>query len=60
MLGFFSAKPDHPLADAKEARRIVAEIAAHEPVAALGEAAGWFESLAGVDGFSPEIGRAHV
>lgn len=53
MLGFFSAKPDHPLADAKEARRIVAEIAAHEPVAALGEAAGWFESLAGVDGFSP-------
>jgi hypothetical protein len=55
MLGFFSAKPDHPLADPREARRIVAEIAAHEPVAALGEAAGWFESLAGVDGFPPAL-----
>jgi hypothetical protein len=51
MLGFFSAKPDHPLADPKEARRIVAAIAAHEPAAALGEAAGWLESLAGIDGF---------
>jgi hypothetical protein len=51
MLGLFSAKPTHPLADPKEARRIVAEIASHEPSVALGEATGWFESLSGVDDF---------
>lgn len=51
MLGFFSAKSGHPLADPKEARRIVAEIAGHEPAVALDEAAGWFESLAGIDDF---------
>lgn len=51
MLGLFSAKPVHPLADTKEARRIIAGIAAQEPATALAEAAGWFESLAGIDDF---------
>jgi hypothetical protein len=55
MLGFFSAKSEHPLADPKEAKRIVAEIAAHEPSVALVEATGWFESLAGIDDFSPAL-----
>lgn len=55
MLGLFSAKPEHPLADPKEARRIVAAVAAQEPATALAEAAGWFESLAGLDDFPPAL-----
>lgn len=51
MLGFFSAKSGHPLADPKETKRIVAEIAGHEPAVAMDEAASWFESLAGIDDF---------
>jgi hypothetical protein len=49
MLGLFGAKSSHPLADAKEARRICAELAALEPSAIVDETAGWFESLAGLD-----------
>lgn len=55
MLGLFSATPDHPLAAAKDARNIAAEIAQQPPVKAVGEATHWFESLAGIDGFSPAL-----
>ena len=45
MLGFFSSKNEHPLADPKEAKRILAEIATREPLGAAEEASGWLESL---------------
>lgn len=51
MLGFFSNKTVHPLADAREAKRILAEIANREPVAAVEDAGAWLESLAADDGF---------
>ncbi len=54
MLGLFSAKPDHPLADAKAARRAVAELPALEPAAAIDSAMAWLESLIATDGFRPE------
>lgn len=46
MLGMFSAKSDHPLADAKEAKRVLGELAVRDAAAALDEIAGWLESLA--------------
>ncbi len=51
MLGLFSSKPDHPLADPREAKRILAELAAHEPQAAVEEAGNWLESLVATAGF---------
>jgi hypothetical protein len=49
MLGLFGSKSNHPLVDAKEARRICAELAALDPAASLDEAASWLESLAGLN-----------
>lgn len=54
MLGIFSARPDHPLADPKEARRILAELPAQEPAAAIDGAMAWIESLAASEGFRPD------
>ena len=47
MLGLFSAKSGHPLADAKEARRVLNELAVRDAAPALDEVAGWLESVAG-------------
>ncbi len=49
MLGLFSAKSKHPLADAKELRQVLEQIAAHEPQAALDETLAWLESLSTAD-----------
>jgi len=51
MLGFFSSKTSHPLADAREAKRILGEIASREPQAAVEDASAWLESLAAEEGF---------
>ncbi|MSQ70972.1 MAG: hypothetical protein EXR27_06730 [Betaproteobacteria bacterium] len=51
MLNFFGGgRPDHPMADPKEARRILAELSAQE-VKALEELAKWNESVSSVEGF---------
>lgn len=55
MLGFFSNKSEHPLASHKEAKAICAELIRMEAAKGLDEAAGWFASLAGVDGFPPKL-----
>ena len=49
MLGLFGSKSSHPLADAKEAKGILEELATGEPARVVDETAGWFESLAGLD-----------
>lgn len=55
MLGsLFSSKPDHPLADPKEARRVFDALPGREPGGAIDEATALLESLAGVEGFKPE------
>ncbi|MFZ5508605.1 MAG: hypothetical protein ACOZCP_00995 [Pseudomonadota bacterium] len=54
MLGLFGAKPDHPLADAKEARRVFGSFVGMAPATALDEAAGWLESLGAEDKFRLE------
>ena len=53
MLGFFSKPTEHPLADAKEAKRILAEITTREPLGAAEEASGWLESIPAEQGFKP-------
>lgn len=45
MLRMFSSKVSHPLADAKEMRRVLEEVANHEPAAALEETMAWMDSL---------------
>ncbi|MCU0805512.1 MAG: hypothetical protein MUF79_10555 [Burkholderiales bacterium] len=42
---FTGAKHDHPMADLKEARRLVAELPSGDPIKALEELAHWFESI---------------
>lgn len=51
MLGMFSARPDHPLADARQARRLLAELPAQEPASAIDNATAWIESLVASDEF---------
>lgn len=51
MLGFFSNKTVHPLADAREAKRILAEVANREPVTAVEDTGAWLESLAADESF---------
>lgn len=46
MLGIFSAKSNHPLADAKEAKRVIGELSVREAAPALDEVTGWLESIA--------------
>ena len=46
MLGIFSAKSGHPLADAKEARRVLNELSVRDAAPAIDEVSGWLESVA--------------
>jgi hypothetical protein len=51
---FGGGKPDHPMADPKEARRLLDDLPAHDPVKALEELAHWFESVSTAEGFKLE------
>ena len=51
---FGGGKPDHPLADPKEAKRVLEALPANDPVKALDELMHWMESVAAVEGFRPE------
>ena len=55
MLKFFgSGKPDHPMADIKEARKILDEIPAGDSLKAIDELFHWLESVRTIEGFKPE------
>jgi hypothetical protein len=54
MLKIFPAKVDHPLADPKEASRVVGELPTLEASAALDSATAWLESLAATSEFPAE------
>ena len=51
MLGLFSNDDKHPLADSREAKRIIAAITAGEALGALEDAGAWLESLTAEGGF---------
>jgi hypothetical protein len=48
------SRPDHPLADAKHVRSLLAALPPHDTVKSLAEIAGWLESLLHVDSFKLE------
>ncbi len=54
MLTLFYTRPDSPLANDKERKRILAELAQMDAPQAIGEVADWLEALQGEAGFSPE------
>src|SRR5258708_9126792 len=51
---FGGGKPDHPMADAKEARRLLDELPAQDPLKALEELAHWHESVSTAESFRPD------
>jgi hypothetical protein len=51
---FGGGKPDHPMADPKEARRLLDDLPAQDPLKALEELAHWFESVSTAEGFKLE------
>jgi len=51
---FGGSKPDHPLADPKEAKRALEALPANDPVKAVDELMHWMESVAAVEGFKPD------
>jgi len=51
---FGSGGPDHPMADAKAAKRILDELPAQDALKALEELAEWHESVSLAEGFRPE------
>jgi hypothetical protein len=51
ILNLFSARPDHPLADPKELKRVLSELPLDNAFKAVDEVAGWLESLANAEGF---------
>jgi len=44
-------KPDHPMANPKDARRLLDELPSNDPFKALEELSHWFESVSTVEGF---------
>jgi hypothetical protein len=57
--GLFDGKPDHPMFDAKEARRLLAELPKDDPFKELEEITSWLDSLKDAQGFRPES-RAEI
>jgi hypothetical protein len=55
----FDGKPDHPMFDAKEARRLLAELPKDDPFKELEEITSWLDSLKDAPGFRPEA-RAEI
>ncbi|MBI2311964.1 MAG: hypothetical protein HYU77_05620 [Betaproteobacteria bacterium] len=51
MLKWIGGKPDHPMSDLKEARRLLAELPANDAFKALEEITGWIESVMQAEGF---------
>jgi len=51
---FGSSKPDHPMADIKEARKILEQIPGNDSLKAIDEMFHWLESVRTVEGFKPE------
>lgn len=50
----FGGKPDHPMADPKEARRILEQLPAQDHFKSLEELTHWMDSVGTAEGFRPE------
>lgn len=54
MFKLFGGKPDHPMFDLAEAKRLLAELPPDEPRKALDDISFWLDSIRDVPGFRPE------
>jgi len=54
MFSWMESKPDHPMFDIEEARRLLAELPRDQPLKALDEVAAWLNSFRGTPGFRLE------
>jgi len=52
---FGGDKPDHAMADSKEAQRLLESLPGDKPAQALEELTHWIESVSGTEGFRPEV-----
>ncbi len=48
---FGGGKPDHPMADIKQAKKLISELPAGDPLKALDEATFWLDSIIRTEGF---------
>ncbi|MCP5268310.1 MAG: hypothetical protein H6943_04620 [Zoogloeaceae bacterium] len=55
ILNLFSSRPDHPLADPKELKRVIAELPLDNAFKSVDEVAGWLESLANAEDFRADL-----
>src|SRR4030067_3757180 len=53
--GLFDGKPDHPMSDLKEARKLLAELPRDNTFKALEEITSWLASVKDTPGFRPEL-----
>lgn len=60
MLKLFGTKPDHPMYNLSEARRLLAELPHDEPRKALDDITSWLDSINDTHGFRPESRAAIV
>jgi hypothetical protein len=54
MIRLFGGKTDHPMADPREAKRILGELPAQDAFKSLEELTHWLESVSAAEGFRPE------
>lgn len=52
---FGGGRPDHPMADLKEARKILDEVPANDPHKALEELGNWLDTVSVTEGFKPDL-----
>jgi hypothetical protein len=55
MFKLFGEKPDHPMFDVEEARKLLADLPQVDPFKALAEITDWLASVKDASGFSPEL-----
>jgi len=55
LLNIFDGKPDHPMFDVKEARKLLADLPKGDAFKALEEITSWLTSVKDTSGFRPEV-----
>ena len=60
MFSLFEGKPDHPLFDLEEARRLISELPENDQRKALEDITFWLDSIKTAKGFHPEVRAAII
>ena len=60
MFSLFEGKPDHPLFDLEEARRLISELPEDDHRKALEDITFWLDSIKTTKGFHPEVRAAII